>query len=267
MNTLPFIYQKAIIASVEASKVILKFYEKGFQSKFKEDGSPVTEADLASSTTIIQHLSETNIPVLGEESNHPSFEIRKKWDLNWCVDPLDGTKEFIKRNGEFAVNIALIKNNLPQFGVIAWPTNNKLIFGSKDIGVYISDFDNFENSSKWKKIESRNSPNNPLVMTVSHTFRSDVSNNFMENLKQEFTTIQLLKKGSALKFFDLAQGNADIYPRFAPTMEWDIAAGQAIIEALGGTVCSISSGKSLRYNKEDLLNPHFIVLTKPLVKN
>lgn len=265
MINLSFIYQKAIIASIEASKVIMEYYEKGFKSEYKNDGSPVTEADLASSELLSKHLLETNIPILGEETIHQSFEERKNWELNWCIDPLDGTKEYIKRNGQFAVNIALIKNNKPIFGVIASPTEKKILFGGKEIGVHISDFETINDSKSWNKLEKKNECNSPLVMTSSNSPNSGATVEFIKNLKIRHPEIDFLKKGSALKFFDLALGLADIYPRFAPTMEWDIAAGQAILEELGGTVNSVFTGESLTYNKESLFNPHFVALTKPLV--
>lgn len=266
MENLSFSYQKAITASIEASNVIMEFYEKGFKSEYKSDGSPVTEADLASSKVIFQHLEETNIPILGEESEHQSFEIRKEWKLNWCVDPLDGTKEYIKRNGEFAVSIALIENNISIFGVIAWPVEKKVIFGGRNIGVYVSKFDTINQIDTWEKLETKLSINVPLIMASSRSPYTGASVAFIESLKQDHSEIEYIKKGSALKFFDLAYGHADVYPRFAPTMEWDIAAGQAILEALGGTVYDANTGKPLTYNKENLLNPHFVAITQPFVK-
>lgn len=255
-----------MIASIEASEEIMRYYETGFQSQYKVDGSPVTEADLAASNIIGQHLLETNIPILGEETDKAAFEIRKNWTQNWCVDPLDGTKEYIKRNGEFAVNIALIENNIAIFGVIAWPVEKKVIFGGKETGVFVADFDSIISSENWLKLKAKEVSNVPLVMATSRSPHSGASAAFIEELKLEHPEIHFLRKGSALKFFDLAYGTADIYPRFAPTMEWDIAAGQAIIEALGGSVCSLESGEPLCYNKENLLNPFFIAKTKPLIK-
>ena len=266
LSTFPDIYHIALKASIEASKVIIEFYEKGFQSEIKKDGSPVTEADLASSEIISRILNSTNIPILGEETIHQDFAERKNWKLNWCVDPLDGTKEFIKRNDQFAVNIALIKNKQTIFGIIASPTDNTVLFGGEKVGVFISHFKDINNETKWLKLSARTIANNPLVMTMSHSPNSGASFDFIEKLKLTYPSIEYLKKGSALKFFDLAEGKADIYPRFAPTMEWDIAAGQAILEALGGSITSIESGQKLVYNKENLFNPHFIALTKPLIK-
>lgn len=243
----------------------MHYYEKGFDSKIKTDGSPVTEADYASSQLILEILKETNIPVLGEESVHESYEIRKNWKLNWCVDPLDGTKEYIQRNGEFAVNIALIDEGKAIFGVIAWPVEQKVLFGSKEIGVYISLFEDVNDVCKWKKIEAKTQYNSPLIMATSRSPHSGASADFIEELKVKHSEIEFLKKGSALKFFDLVTGTADVYPRFTPTMEWDIAAGQAILEALGGVIYDVETGNSLIYNKESLFNPFFIAKTKPLL--
>jgi len=265
LNILSFQYQKAITASIEASKVIMQYYENGFSSTFKSDGSPVTDADLASSKVISELLEVTNIPILGEESEHPHFDIRKNWNSNWCVDPLDGTKEYIRRNGEFAVNIALIENTIAVFGVIAWPVEKKVIFGGKDVGVYISDFESFNEPECWVKLEMKTSINVPLVVACSRSPHSGATFEFIEYVSSKYKVPSFLKKGSALKFFDLALGKADIYPRFAPTMEWDIAAGQAILEELGGTVYEFETGLPLRYNKESLFNPSFVAVTKPLM--
>jgi 3'(2'), 5'-bisphosphate nucleotidase len=258
-------YQKALIAAIAASKVIMEIYTKGFQSKFKTDGSPVTEADIAAASIIGEHLQETGIPVVGEESEVASYEIRKNWDFNWCVDPLDGTKEYIKRNGEFAVNIALIHQNQAVFGVIAWPVAQKILFGGSAVGVHIADFDSVHSPTEWQVLAEKKEANSPLVVASSRTPHCGASASYLQQLTVNHGAIDFLKKGSALKFFDLALGAADIYPRFAPTMEWDIAAGQAILEALGGAVCSVETGLPLSYNKENLLNPHFVAVTKPLV--
>ena len=266
MNRLSDTYILAVEASIKASTEIMRFYEDGFNSNLKEDGSPVTEADLTASKIISSVLEKTSIPILGEETVHQDFQERKNWTLNWCVDPLDGTKEFIKRNDQFAVNIALIENQKSIFGVIASPTEKIVIFGGEKTGVYISNFETFHNQEKWIKLSEKNTPNSPLILCVSHSSYSEKTIDLIEKLKQNYSEINLLKKGSALKFFDLALGKADIYPRYAPTMEWDIAAGQAILEALGGSIISVETGESLIYNKEDLLNPHFIALTKPLIK-
>ena len=240
----------------------MEIYAIDFNSELKKDGSPVTEADLASSAIISEVLSITDIPILGEETEHQDYQIRKNWKLNWCVDPLDGTKEFIKRNGEFAVNIALIEKGCSIFGVIAWPEKKKVLIGGKNIGAYILDFQHLDEPEKWTKLHSKTTLNSPLKMISSRSHFSNQTIEFLDLLKINYPNIEHIHKGSALKFFDLTDGQADIYPRFAPTMEWDIAAGQAILEALGGEITEYDSGNSLRYNKESLFNPHFIAKTK-----
>ena len=265
MINFPSSYQQALIASSEASKVIIEFYEKGFSSEVKSDGSPVTEADLASSKVIHHYLKETQIPILGEESVHPDFEIRKNWKKNWCVDPLDGTKEFIKKNGEFVVCIALIENNKSIFGVIASPTENKIVFGGEGIGAYTCDFSDIHLENKWIKLSPKKHKNDPVVVIGSRSYHTPASKEFMDELNSNNSNVFFRQKGSAMKFFDLALGEADIYPRFAPTMDWDIAAGHAILRELGGEVYDMDLQTPLVYNKENLLNPHFIAKTKPML--
>lgn len=265
MNTIDIKYLKAIEASIEASNKIIEIYTEGFESIIKEDGSPLTKADLASTEIIGRILAPLNIPITGEESTKFDYKERQNWTQCWCIDPLDGTKEFINKNGEFAVNIALIQGNSPIFGLIAWPVKKQVLIGSKSFGVYKFDFESFNNFDRWNKISTPSSINNPLVMTSSRSHYSGPIVEFIQELKLVSDKIEFLKKGSSLKFFDLAQGFADAYPRFAPTMEWDIAAGQAILEALGGCVYDADTKEPLKYNKENLTNPFFIAKTKPLI--
>lgn len=250
----------AVEAAIDASSVIMEFYSRGYQAQVKPDGSPVTEADLASSKVINERLDQTGIPVMDEETAHKSYAERLQWSAFWCVDPLDGTKEYIKRNGEFAVNIALIEGQNAVFGVIASPVRQEIIFGGKETGVFYCTFGQFEDPAFWQKI-SPSKLNDPLVMISSRSHHHGISLDFVNSLQRAFGEVAFLQKGSALKFFDLALGKADVYPRFAPTMEWDVAAGQAILEALGGSITNPETGKPLRYNKENLLNPHFIAET------
>lgn len=254
-------YFIALKASVKASEVIMDYYSQGFETEIKADGSPVTQADLASSSIIEGILAQTSFPITSEEMEKIPFEIRKEWTDSWCVDPLDGTKEFVKKNGEFAVNIAHIRNNEAVFGIIASPVKKEIIFGGKETGVFICSFDDLHDATSWIKIESTNKINSPLIVANSRSHNSGPVLNYVNQLKSTFPEIDYLKKGSSLKFFDLAQGNADTYPRFAPTMEWDIAPGQAIMEALGGTVLHAFSNEPLSYNKENLTNPYFIANT------
>lgn len=260
MKNFPQHYITAVCASIEASEEILRIYSQPFQNELKEDGSPITEADLAASTIISTALATTSIPIIGEETEKSSFSIRQHWKKVWIVDPLDGTKEFIKKNGEFAVNIALIEDRIPIFGIITHPVQQRVLLGGKDLGVYCFNFNEINHPEKWLKLEPKGL-NHPLRMISSRSHFHPNELDFIEILKQDHAEIEFIKKGSSLKFFDLAFGDADVYPRFAPTMEWDIAAGQAILEALGGVVVEASTNQPLVYNKEDLYNPYFIAKT------
>ena len=267
MPNLPLIYQRAIEAAIEASRAIIKIYEQDFQQVIKQDGSPVTEADHAASACIEKILAPLGIPITGEESEKAPYELRQNWKQSWCIDPLDGTKEFIKRNGEFAVNIALIENGNPIFGLIAAPVEEKILLGSKETGVFLFSFEASESPEKWQRISVPTKMNFPIVMACSRSHHSGPVLQFIHEIKALGHEIAFLKKGSALKFFDLALGAADVYPRYAPTMEWDIAAGQAILEALGGEVVHAETGQALEYNKANLVNPYFVARTAASKKN
>jgi 3'(2'), 5'-bisphosphate nucleotidase len=257
-------YTAAIHASIAASEAIMQIYQNDFEEIIKADGSPLTQADLASSDIIDTFLCPFGIPITGEETEKMQFEERSTWTECWCVDPLDGTKEFIKKNGEFAVNIALIKDGKAHFGLIASPVRREIIVGSEETGVYIFSFDDAHDFSTWKKLSIPEKHNNPIVLIGSRSHHSGSVLQIIESLKAISSEIEFTQMGSALKFFDLALGTADIYPRFAPTMEWDIAAGQAILEALGGSVVHAETGEALRYNKANLLNPFFVARTATL---
>ena len=260
------LYKIALRAAIAGSKEIRKVYQEDFETIIKEDGSPLTKADLASSSAIHEFLDPIGIPITGEESTHLPYEIRKSWKESWCVDPLDGTKEFIRRNDEFAVNIAHIIDGNAVFGIIASPVQEKVLFGGKQEGVFISSFDNIENPTKWQSIQSEEHIGSTLKLIGSRSHGTGPLNDLLDTLEPSFNEITFASKGSSLKFFDLALGDAHIYPRFAPTMEWDIAAGQAIMEALEGEVLDYQQKKPLVYNKENLLNPFFVVKTKALIE-
>ncbi len=266
MIKIPIEYSTAISAVVEASKKIMDVYNKGFDVEIKGDGSPLTIADLESSKIINTKLKQTDIPITGEETTKDIYERRKRWKKCWCVDPLDGTKEFVNRNGEFAVNIALIENQIPIFGLIASPVEENILFGTKELGVFVFSFKDSENTEKWQKVSPKENPNKPLNVIYSRSHSSGPMNEFIDELKAKYGEPAFVKKGSSLKFFDLALGKADVYPRFAPTMEWDIASGQAILTALGGKVTHAETKKPLIYNKENLKNPSFIASTKAILK-
>jgi len=247
-----------IKAVLKASESILEIYRSDFDKMIKTDGSPVTIADLTSSKIINDILKETQIPVLGEEKVKEPYIVRKHWEKMWCVDPLDGTKEFIKKNGEFVINIALIENNKPVYGIIASPVHQKIILGGKEFGAYHISYENALFPEKWEKLPVLSEKIETVYMISSRSHFSGNLKNLSDTLEDKYGPVKSIVMGSALKFFDLVMGDAHIYPRFAPTMEWDIAAGQAIFEAVGGKVIEVETGNPLTYNKEDLENPYFI---------
>ncbi|MFD1316832.1 3'(2'),5'-bisphosphate nucleotidase CysQ [Namhaeicola litoreus] len=255
----------AIMASIDGGKEILKIYKNDFEVEFKEDNSPLTIADENANAVINKYLLKTNIPIISEENKQIDFQQRKSWSKCWIVDPLDGTKEFVKRNGEFTVNIALVENGKPLFGVIFVPDQKVLYFG--DVRAHKSfkatvDLDHI-NIEKILKEALEISPRNPnpknKIIVGSRSHMNDETLSFVESFKKEGVNVDIVSKGSSLKFCLIAEGEADIYPRFAPTMEWDTAAGQAICEAVGLKVISQQTKETLLYNKENLLNPGFLV--------
>lgn len=253
--------QAAISAAISAAQEIMDVYAMSFSPTLKEDGSPVTQADLRSNARIEAILSETNYPIITEETVAESFEVRQHYDRVWCVDPLDGTKEFIKRNDEFAICIALIEQHQSILGLIASPVQQLICIGSPEFGVYTFHFEQFDHPEKWTKHSAKEVPNQPLVIATSRSHLSGSELQFTNEMKAKYGEVSYVRKGSALKFIDLVTGKCDIYPRFAPTMEWDIAAGQAILEALGGEVLHANSKEALRYNRPNLINPYFIAYT------
>lgn len=263
MHQLPSIYLQAIQAAISASEVISDIYQNPVTPTMKEDGSPVTKADLASSKVISEYLQKTDIPITGEEREKRDFEIRSQWKENWCVDPLDGTRMFLKRNGEFSVNIAHIVNHEPVFGIIASPENKEILAGGPEHGCFLIQFQDLESPEKWKPITPHITPNDPLRIICSHSYTALHGGTDFETYTKN-RAHEYIRRGSAIKFFNLALGSADIYPRFAPTMEWDIAAGHAILKALGGSVINAHTNEPLTYNKKSLYNPHFIAKTKAI---
>lgn len=259
------LFLSAINASIEAGKEICRIYNSDdFQVTIKSDNSPLTKADKVANEVIMNAIESTNIPIISEENKQLSYYERKNWTKLWLVDPLDGTKEFIKKNGEFTVNIALIENNSPIFGTIYVPAKKTLYFGSSQHGSYklqnveltYSTFD--ELIAKATKIPQKNNDNIYRIVASKSHFNEDTKK-FIEDLEKKHDKIELVNAGSSLKLCLVAEGSADIYPRYAPTMEWDIAAGHAIVKAAGGKVIKASDNTDVDYNKENLLNPYFVV--------
>ena len=257
--------QTAIEASLKAGEAIMQVYDTAFNVEYKDDKSPLTEADTKANEIINTFLKPLEIPIISEENRQIDYEIRKEWQTCWVVDPVDGTKEFIKRNGEFTVNIALVTHGKPVLGVIYVPVVKTVYFADVPRGMAYKAKLNTHNISVTKVIETalqlKPKPinSNPVQVVGSRSHMSQETLDFIENLKTSGKDVEIVSKGSSLKFCLVAEGKADVYPRFAPTMEWDTAAGQAICNAVGIDVTSKQTNKTLLYNKEDLLNPWFLV--------
>ncbi len=257
--------QIAIKAAIDGGAEIMKIYQKDFLVEIKEDNSPLTIADRNANDIINSYLVQTEHPIISEENKQTNYSIRKNWKTCWIVDPLDGTKEFVKRNGEFTVNIALIKNQKPILGVIYVPDTKILYYADveKQLAykcVLKSHTTDFEELSKNSVVLAPNNKKGKTIKVVgSRSHRSQETEDFINSLQSDFEKVEIVSKGSSLKFCMVAEGIADVYPRFAPTMEWDTAAGQAICEAVGLQVISKETNKPLLYNRENLLNSWFLV--------
>lgn len=252
-------------AAISAGHKILEVYDKEFQVDFKDDASPLTEADRKSNEEIMKFLVPLDIPIISEENKQISYDERKNWDMCWLVDPLDGTKEFIKKNGEFTVNIALIRNSCPVMGVVYLPVNQILYFGSEETGSYKIQLDNQQNVSNFEsliknaeKIKGQCSSDTYKIV-ASRSHNSPETEDFIRRKEEEFGKVELVSKGSSIKLCLVAEGSANVYPRLAPTMEWDTAAAHAVAKFAGCKVYDYKSGDELQYNKPNLLNPFFIV--------
>ncbi|MBA7589910.1 3'(2'),5'-bisphosphate nucleotidase CysQ [subsurface metagenome] len=242
----------------EAGNELMEIYQQDFNIKFKKDYSPLTKADLKSNEIITNRLKNLypNIPILSEENESVSYNIRKNWEYFWLIDPLDGTKEFIKKNGEFTVNIALIHKDTPVLGVIYAPALNLLYYAQKDKGAFKQE----KNKNPQRLPIFIHSNNNDILkIIVSKSHYNQETKEFVNNLKNQYKKdIEFIHIGSSLKFCLIAEGKADIYPRLAPTMEWDTAAGQIIVKEARGKVFKFNTQESLKYNKQNLLNPWFV---------
>lgn len=235
----------------EAGSAIMEIYSKDFTVEYKDDKSPLTEADLRANEIICNALSNLypNIPIMSEENRQVEYEVRKDWEYYWCIDPIDGTKEFIKKNDEFTVNIALIHKDTPVLGVVYAPAINEMYKAKKGEGAY-------KNGQKLP-LKTNNNPKEKLSVVASKSHLSDETQEFIDNLDSK--EIEQISRGSSLKLCMVAEGVADIYPRLAPTMEWDTAAADAIVRESGKMTYQFESNKPVVYNKVDLLNPWFVV--------
>ena len=253
--------KSAIKASIEAGKKILEIYHSDqFEAEIKKDSSPLTKADKTSHNTIVKELSKLSLPILSEEGAEIDYSIRKKWSKFWLIDPLDGTKEFIKKNGEFTVNIAFIENQITVLGVVYTPVTRELYFAEKDFGSFkiesIEKFDQLSLKQAINLAESGVPKDYTIVISRSHLNKE--TTDYITEKKQKFKEILLKQFGSSLKICKVAEGKAHCYPRLGPTMEWDTAAAHAVVKYSGKSLVNFNSKDELTYNKESLLNPFFV---------
>jgi 3'(2'), 5'-bisphosphate nucleotidase len=229
----------------------MEIYKQDFNIEYKDDKSPLTEADLKANEIICSRLEKLypNIPIMSEENKQTKYEVRKNWEYYWCIDPIDGTKEFIKKNDEFTVNIALIEKNTPVLGVVYAPAIDEMYKAKKDEGA-------FKNNQKLP-LQRNSNPELKLKVVASKSHLSQETQEFIDKLDTK--EIEQVSKGSSLKLCMVASGEADIYPRLAPTMEWDTAAADAIVRESGKMTYKFENYKSMVYNKENLLNSWFVV--------
>ena len=278
MDLKPYIL-KSIQAAIAAGNAINQVYHsEDFEVEYKSDKSPLTLADQKSHEIIMNVLTEFDFPILSEEGKDTPFAQRKDWERFWVVDPLDGTKEFIKRNGEFTVNIALIENSHPVLGTIFVPDRNTLYFAGQDLGAYkLQDgpFNQILDAQADSKKDAREfldqivglSTKLPVIdpqraaLTIvgSRSHKTAELEAYVAEKRKAFGDVEFISAGSSLKICLVAEGRADVYPRLGPTMEWDTAAGQAIAENAGADIYQYETQEPLIYNKKDLHNPWFIV--------
>ncbi|NKB77865.1 MAG: 3'(2'),5'-bisphosphate nucleotidase CysQ [Gammaproteobacteria bacterium] len=245
--------------AIDAGKEILDVYENEFDVEIKGDGSPLTMADQHAHNLIEHRLGklETVIPVLSEESSGKVFEKRRNWQRFWLVDPLDGTKEFVKRNGEFTVNIALIENGMPILGVVHTPVRAISHYAALGLGAF-----RCEANGEVNPIHVRKSTREVMTMVASRSHAGADVEKYQKNLEKDAGEVQVTNMGSSLKICLVAEGKADIYPRLGPTSEWDTAAAHCVLMVAGGKMVDIT-GKPLEYNKQNILNPWFLACGDP----
>lgn len=235
----------------EAGDVIMEIYNKDFDVEYKEDDSPLTQADIKSNELICSKLNELypDIPLMSEENKEVEYKTRKDWEYYFCIDPIDGTKEFVKKNGEFTVNIALIHKNRPVLGVVYAPALDDMYWAKENEGA-------FKNNQKLP-LKINANPKGKLSVVASKSHLSKETQEFIDGLDAK--TVEQVSKGSSLKLCMVAEGVADIYPRLAPTMEWDTAAADAIVRESSKMTYEFEHETPMMYNKENLLNPWFVV--------
>lgn len=282
-KNLKTLLQTALLASLEAGEEIMRIYtdpKQDFGIERKADNSPLTLADKASHRVIMNYLAATPIPVLSEEGRHLPYEERSGWDCLWVVDPLDGTKEFIKKNGEFTVNVALVQQGTPVLGVVYVPATRVLYYGIVGEGAWKCTVpalgSGLPEADSLAAFLSQGAPSDDkapfggeqlpvgrghdvFTVVASRSHMSPETQAYIQEMERVHGQVRTVSSGSSIKICLVAEGVADAYPRYAPTMEWDTAAGDAVARAAGRAVRNAENGKPLLYNKPDLLNPWFLV--------
>jgi 3'(2'), 5'-bisphosphate nucleotidase len=249
-----FTLDQIVEIALRAGEAVMTVYSRDFSSTEKDDKSPLTEADLASHEVIVEGLKQLTpeIPVLSEESKAMAYNDRSSWSRFWLVDPLDGTKEFIKRNGEFTVNIALIENGEPTLGVVYAPVLGTVYAAQKGQGAWVEE-DGARTPAMAEPFTQA-----PLKVVASRSHAGPETEALIEKLREKVGEVELLSIGSSMKLCMVAEGKAHLYPRLGPTMEWDVAAAHAVVSE-SGAILTDADGNPFRYNKENLLNPFFLV--------
>ena len=254
--------QQLVDLAHKAGLAILEVYETDFEVMGKADDSPLTQADLAAHHVLVAGLAELtpHIPVLSEEEKAPEFAVRQSWERYWIIDPLDGTKEFVNRNGEFTVNVALIDGHRAVLGVVGVPVQDRIFFGDVNAGVATLYANGKEHALQGRKVQSQIAQHSSVTAVASRSHGGERLEAYLDAVAAEFGGLERKPMGSSLKLCTLAEGEADLYPRLGPTSEWDIAAADAVLAAAGGVVLTFD-GEPLQYNtKDSLLNPEFLAL-------
>lgn len=267
-----YLLPKAYNAAIRAGAAILEIYTSGdcIEVDIKEDMTPITLADRRAHSIIREYLGQTRIPLLSEEGREMLYAERKDWDLFWMVDPLDGTVEFLKGNGEFTVNIALMADNRPAFGVIYVPYKGIIYFCDEELGAFRASVEadgsaeyTYESIIREVEILPVTSGRNiPLKIAVSRSHRNEATDRHLEEVLKNHPGAEIVEQGSSYKLCLLAEGSVDYYPRTSDTYEWDTAAGEAILDMAGGRIYALEGSRRLQYNKESLINPHFVCRSK-----
>lgn len=268
-----YLLPKAYNAALRAGAAILEIYESGtpIDVDIKNDHTPITMADRKAHATIREYLGHTRIPLLSEEGREMLYTERKDWDLFWMVDPLDGTVEFIRGNGEFTVNIALMADYRPVFGIIYVPYKKLMYFSDPDRGAFRACDIKADPQAEYgyeaifagtEKLPVTERINSPLHIAVSRSHSNDETAQLIARVTEDYPDATIMEQGSSYKLCLVAEGSIDYYPRTSDTYEWDTAAGEAIIEAAGGRIYSLKDESLLQYNKASLVNPYFACRSK-----